>query len=113
MRAAIRAGLAILAGCDGCAAGAARSGHRGTCGGGIGRAGAQPSRHRSAPHPAPATGNLIIVHLVKPGTRVKRGDLVIEFDRQAQLKTAHDREAEYRDFVEQINLDPVQALHYE
>src|SRR3954451_11899673 len=48
-------------------------------------------------------GNLIIVHLVKPGTRVRRGDLLIEFDRQAQLKTAHDREAEYRDFVEQIN----------
>jgi HlyD family secretion protein len=50
-----------------------------------------------------ATGTLVIVHLVKPGTVVKRGDLLIEFDRQAQLKTAHDREAEYSDFVEQIN----------
>jgi HlyD family secretion protein len=49
------------------------------------------------------TGTLVIVHLVKPGTRVKRGDLLIEFDRQAQIKTAHDRQAEYRDFVEQIN----------
>jgi HlyD family secretion protein len=49
------------------------------------------------------SGTLVIVHLVKPGTRVKRGDLLIEFDRQAQLKTAHDRQAEYRDFVEQIN----------
>jgi HlyD family secretion protein len=49
------------------------------------------------------TGTLVIVRLVKPGTRVKRGDLLIEFDRQAQIKTAHDREAEYRDFVEQIN----------
>jgi HlyD family secretion protein len=48
-------------------------------------------------------GTLVIVHLVKPGTRVKRGDLLIEFDRQAQLKTANDRRAEYRDFVEQIN----------
>jgi HlyD family secretion protein len=48
-------------------------------------------------------GTLIIVRLVKPGTRVKRGDLLIEFDRQAQIKTAHDRQAEYRDFVEQIN----------
>jgi multidrug efflux pump subunit AcrA (membrane-fusion protein) len=46
------------------------------------------------------SGTLVIVHLVKPGTRVKRGDLLIEFDRQAQLKTAHDRQAEYRDFVE-------------
>jgi multidrug efflux pump subunit AcrA (membrane-fusion protein) len=45
----------------------------------------------------------VIVRLVKPGTRVKRGDLLIEFDRQAQIKTAHDRQAEYRDFVEQIN----------
>jgi HlyD family secretion protein len=49
------------------------------------------------------TGTLAIVHLVKPGTRVKRGDLLVEFDRQAQIKTAHDRQAEYRDFVEQIN----------
>src|SRR5689334_6042609 len=49
------------------------------------------------------SGTLVIVHLVKPGTRVKPGDLLIEFDRQAQLKTAQDRQAEYRDFVEQIN----------
>jgi HlyD family secretion protein len=49
------------------------------------------------------TGTLVIVHLVKPGTLVKRGDLLIEFDRQAQIKTANDRQAEYRDFVEQIN----------
>jgi HlyD family secretion protein len=48
-------------------------------------------------------GTLVIVHLVKPGTRVKRGELLIEFDRQAQIKTAHDRQAEYSDFVEQIN----------
>jgi HlyD family secretion protein len=47
-------------------------------------------------------GSLVIVHLIKPGTFIKRGDLLIEFDRQAQIKTAHDREAEYRDFVEQI-----------
>jgi multidrug resistance efflux pump len=48
------------------------------------------------------TGSLVIVHLVKPGTIVKRGDRLIEFDRQAQIKNAHDKEAEYRDFVEQI-----------
>ena len=29
-----------------------------------------------------ATGTLVLVHLVKPGTAVKRGDLLIEFDRQ-------------------------------
>jgi HlyD family secretion protein len=49
------------------------------------------------------SGTLVLVHLVKPGTAVKRGDLLIEFDRQTQIKTSHDREAEYRDFVEQIN----------
>ena len=33
---------------------------------------------------------------------MRLGDLV-EFDRQSQLKNARDREAEYRNFVEQIN----------
>jgi HlyD family secretion protein len=46
-------------------------------------------------------GSLVIVHIVKPGAAVKRGDVLIEFDRLAQTKTAHDREAEYREFVEQ------------
>src|SRR5471030_1592287 len=48
-------------------------------------------------------GPIVIVHLAQPGTVVRAGDLLIEFDRAAQIKTAHDREAEYRDFVEQIN----------
>jgi HlyD family secretion protein len=48
-------------------------------------------------------GSLVIVHIVKPGAAVRRGDVLIEFDRVAQIKTAHDREAEYRDFVEQIS----------
>jgi multidrug resistance efflux pump len=61
-----------------------------------------PRLSGSGPGPGgPST--LVIVRLVKPGTRVKRGDLLIEFDRQAQIKAAHDRQAEYRDFVEQIN----------
>lgn len=47
--------------------------------------------------------SVVITKLVKPGTRVKKGDLLVEFDRQAQIKAAHDREAEYRGFVEQIN----------
>lgn len=49
------------------------------------------------------TGPLIIVHLAKPGTLVKPGESLVEFDRAAQIKTAHDREAEYRDFVAQIS----------
>jgi HlyD family secretion protein len=47
--------------------------------------------------------SLVITHLAKPGTQVRKGGLLVEFDSQAQIKTAHDREAEYRDFVEQIN----------
>jgi membrane fusion protein, multidrug efflux system len=47
--------------------------------------------------------SLVITHLAKPGTHVTKGDLLVEFDSQAQIKNAHDREAEYRDFVEQIN----------
>jgi multidrug resistance efflux pump len=46
--------------------------------------------------------SLVIVHLVSGGARVKRGDLLIEFDRAAQAKVAHDRQAEYLDFVAQI-----------
>ena len=46
---------------------------------------------------------VVITHLAKAGTQVKKGDLLVEFDRQAQIKTAGDREAEYRGFVEQIN----------
>ena len=47
--------------------------------------------------------SVVITHLARPGTQVRKGDLLVEFDSQAQIKTAHDREAEYRDFVEQIN----------
>jgi len=47
--------------------------------------------------------SVVITKLVKPGTKVRQGDLLVEFDSQAQIKAAHDREAEYRGFVEQIN----------
>jgi HlyD family secretion protein len=49
------------------------------------------------------SNSVVITHLAKAGTQVRKGDLLVEFDSQAQIKTAHDREAEYRDFVEQIN----------
>ena len=45
---------------------------------------------------------LIITKLTPAGSRVKRGDLLVEFDRQNQIKAALDRRAEYRDLVEQI-----------
>lgn len=47
--------------------------------------------------------SLVITHLAQPGTQVSKGNLLVEFDSQAQIKTAHDREAEYRDVIEQIN----------
>jgi HlyD family secretion protein len=46
---------------------------------------------------------MVIVRLAKAGTVIRRGDSLVEFDRAAQIKNAHDREAEYRDFIEQIN----------
>src|SRR5947207_8843412 len=62
---------------------------------------------RSFPITAPrltgqGNNSLVIVHLAGGGTRVHRGDLLIEFDRAGQAKTAHDRKAEYLDFVAQI-----------
>ena len=62
---------------------------------------------RSYPVLAPrltGAGNnsLVLIKLAPPGTRVRSGDLLVEFDRQAQMKNANDRQAEYRDFVEQI-----------
>ena len=49
-----------------------------------------PRLASAGPGSGPGPGTLVIVHLVKPGTRVKRGDLLIEFDRQAQIKAAHE-----------------------
>lgn len=51
----------------------------------------------------PGTGSqLIIVRLVASGTVVRRGDMLVEFDRHGQLRAAHDREAEFRDLEAQI-----------
>ena len=48
------------------------------------------------------TNSLVITHLVRPGTIVKAGDLVVEFDRQEQLKNALDRKVELNDLEQQI-----------
>lgn len=45
---------------------------------------------------------LIITKLVASGSIVHRGDVLVEFDRQAQLRNVLDKQAEYRDLVEQI-----------
>ncbi len=57
----------------------------------------------SAPRMAgTGTGTLVVTRLVPSGTVVKPGDLLVEFDRQAQIKNANDRRAEYLDFLAQI-----------
>jgi len=62
---------------------------------------------RSHPVAAPRlTGTpfqLVIVKLAKGGARVKRGDLLVEFDRTSQIKAARDREYEYRDLLAQLD----------
>ena len=44
-------------------------------------------------------GSLTITHLVPNGARVRQGDLLAEFDRQAQMRTFMDKQAEYVDFA--------------
>jgi multidrug efflux pump subunit AcrA (membrane-fusion protein) len=46
---------------------------------------------------------LIITHMVKNGAAVHQGDVLVEFDRQAQLKNVLDKEAEYKGLVAQID----------
>jgi multidrug resistance efflux pump len=80
--------------------------------------------HGQAPAPAPAalrlhglveaveffsvvappgnTGQLTIVRIAPKGTTVKKGDLVIEFDRQVPLREAIDKQAEWKQFEEDI-----------
>ena len=46
--------------------------------------------------------SLIIMRLVPSGTTVKPGDLLVEFDRQDQIRNALDREADLNDLEQQI-----------
>jgi HlyD family secretion protein len=47
-------------------------------------------------------GSLIITRLAPAGSKVHKGDLLVEFDRQNEIKNALDKQAEYNDLVEQI-----------
>lgn len=47
-------------------------------------------------------GELTITKLVPSGTRVKPGDLLVEFDRQGQIRNFLDTEREYLQKIEQI-----------
>jgi multidrug efflux pump subunit AcrA (membrane-fusion protein) len=50
----------------------------------------------------PNTMSLVITRLIRPGTAVKRGDLIVEFDRQQQITNALDRRAEFQELEQQI-----------
>ena len=50
----------------------------------------------------PNTASLVITRLIRPGSAVRRGDLIVEFDRQQQLVNALDRRAELQDLEQQI-----------
>jgi multidrug efflux pump subunit AcrA (membrane-fusion protein) len=50
----------------------------------------------------PNSNSLIITKLVQPGSTVSPGDLIVEFDRQEQIKNALDRRAELQDLEQQI-----------
>ena len=47
-------------------------------------------------------GTLTITKLLTSGTHVKSGDVLVEFDRQAQMQDALDKEAEYAKLVDQV-----------
>lgn len=47
-------------------------------------------------------GSLTIVKLAAPGSAVRQGDLLVEFDRQDQDKVAFEKRVEYSTLVEQI-----------
>jgi HlyD family secretion protein len=57
----------------------------------------------------PGMGSMIITRLTANGQRVQKGDLLVEFDRQAQEQNIIDREADFRDFMEQI--EKLRASH--
>src|SRR5687768_11360349 len=50
----------------------------------------------------PNSNSLVITRLVRAGSTVKAGELLVEFDRQQQLTNALDRRAELQDLEQQI-----------
>lgn len=61
------------------------------------------SRPILAPELAGAQLNtMVVTKLAVAGTRVHKGDLLVEFDRQSQIKDALDKKAAYEDLVDQV-----------
>jgi multidrug resistance efflux pump len=48
------------------------------------------------------SGTMVITKIVSNGVAVHKDDILVEFDRQAQLKNIMDRQAEYDGFLQQI-----------
>jgi len=51
----------------------------------------------------PGLGMLVVTKLAASGQHINKGDLLVLFDQQQQIKNALDQEATYVDLVEQIN----------
>jgi HlyD family secretion protein len=49
------------------------------------------------------SNSLVVMRLVRPGLPVRPGDLLVEFDRQEQVRNAFDRRAELNDLDQQIS----------
>jgi HlyD family secretion protein len=47
-------------------------------------------------------GAMVVTRLTRAGTRVKQGDVLVEFDQQAQMKDYLDKKAAYQDLVDQL-----------
>ena len=47
-------------------------------------------------------GSLTIVRMAAAGSKVKKGDLLVEFDRQAQMRDFIDKQADYAKLVDQV-----------
>lgn len=48
------------------------------------------------------SSTMVITKIVRNGTRVRAGDVLVELDRQSQLKNILDKQAEYDNLVQQI-----------
>jgi HlyD family secretion protein len=73
---------------------------------------------RAAALPAPrlagqSSPTLVITKLVKSGSRVKDGDVLVEFDPQDQIRAAFDRLTDFQDLEQQIRrVEAEQAAAY-
>ncbi|HEV2616240.1 MAG TPA: efflux RND transporter periplasmic adaptor subunit [Candidatus Acidoferrales bacterium] len=46
--------------------------------------------------------SMVVTRLALAGVHIKKGDMLVEFDRQAQIKDSLDKKAAYQDFVDQV-----------